>query len=252
MLRSVKQLIGYSLRASDGSLGPVEDFFFDDRSWTVRYIVAGTGGWFKGRRVLIAPQAISLINDEARRLPVTLSRQQVQQSPGIDTAVTVARQQEEALTRCYDWPVYWMDGVILPDIEPGTEEPTGGQAITSSGGQATATEPLSHLRSICDVSRHRVRAAGGEIGHVDDFIVDSVDWRIRYLSVDTRKWLAGKKVLLACDWIREVSWADQEVTVDIDRERIRTSPKFDPARPLNREYETQLYRYWGRQAYWGD
>lgn len=252
MLRSVKQLIGYSLRATDGNLGPVEDLFFDDRSWTVRYIVAGTGGWFKGRRVLISPQTVSLIDDGRHHLLVTLSRRQVEQSPGIDTAVTVARQQEEALTRCYDWPVYWMDGVILPDVEPELEERAGGQAMTSSGGQATATEPLSHLRSICDVSRHRVRATGGEIGHVEDFIVNSDDWRIRYLSVDTRKWLAGKKVLLAYDWIRKVSWADQEVTVDIDRERIRTSPKFDPAKPLDREYEAQLYRYWGRPAYWSD
>ncbi len=242
----MKELLGYSLRASDGEIGSVQDLYFDDRAWTVRYIVADTGGWLTGRRVLISPLSVLRIDTRSQNLPVTLNRKQVEESPGIDAAVTVARQQEEALTRYYGWPTYWMDGITEPDaaIAAGAED------TEAAGGQALALAPPSHLRSIREISKYHIGATDGEIGHVADFIMNDEEWQIRYVVVDTRNWIPGKKVLVARDWIRKVSWAEQKVIVDINREQLRRSPPFDPAAPVNREYELQLYDYYGRPKYW--
>jgi uncharacterized protein YrrD len=246
VLRSVKELFGYSLRASDGGIGSVEDVYFDDRAWTVRYIVADTGGWLTGRRVLISPLSAGRIDARTQSMPLSLTRKQVEESPGIDAAVTVARQHEEALTRYYAWPAYWMDGISAPAAMGAAAEAD----TEASGGQARALAPPSHLRSVREISSYHIGATDGEIGHVHDFIFDDEGWQIRYVVVDTRSWLPGKKVLVARDWIRSVSWAEQRVLVDTNRERIRNSPPFDPAEPVNREYELQLYDYYGRPKYW--
>jgi hypothetical protein len=103
-----------------------------------------------------------------------------------------------------------------------------------------------HLQSARDVMGYRIAATDGEIGHVDDFIVDDETWALRYMVVDTRNWLPGRKVLVATEWIREVRWTDASAVVDLTREAVRSSPEFDPAAPINREVEVQLYDYYGR------
>jgi len=55
MLRSIKQLYGDKLGASDGEIGQVKDFYFDDQNWTVRYLVADTGSWLAGARCSSLP-----------------------------------------------------------------------------------------------------------------------------------------------------------------------------------------------------
>ncbi|MCC7496137.1 MAG: PRC-barrel domain-containing protein [Bryobacterales bacterium] len=250
MLRSAKELLGYTLRASDGQIGSVQDLYFDDRAWTIRYIMAGTGGGLFRRRVLISPLSTRPIDARERCLPVTLSRAQVRESPEIGTAVTVLRQQEEALAQYYGWPPYWMDGPAASRMTAAAA--SGGPAQASPGEPVAAVEPSSHLRMIGELLRYRVHSGGDEIGHVLDFIIDDQDWHIRYMALDTGKWLPRRKVLVARDWIRNVSWADQVVTVDVSRDQILRSPVYNSAEALNREYETRLYNYYGRPKYWRD
>ena len=97
---------------------------------------------------------------------------------------------------------------------------------------------------------YKIHAEEGQIGHVEDFIVHEDDWAIRYMVVDTRNWLPGRKVIIPPDWIKDISWMDSEVLVDVSKEVVKESPEFDPAAPVNREYETRLYDYYGRPKYW--
>jgi hypothetical protein len=108
----------------------------------------------------------------------------------------------------------------------------------------------SHLRSMREITGYAIQARDGEIGHVEDFIVDDATWAIRYMAVDTKNWWPGKKVLVAPHWITSVSWLDQSVAVDLTRESIKRSPEYDPSTLLNREYETRLYHHYGRKPYW--
>ena len=95
-----------------------------------------------------------------------------------------------------------------------------------------------------------IKTTDGEVGHVDDLIVDDETWGFRYMVVDTRNWLPGRKVLISVEWIESVSWLENEVQVDVASEAIKNSPEFDPSQPVNREYEMVLYDYYGRPKYW--
>jgi uncharacterized protein YrrD len=246
MLRSIKSVMDYDLLATDGKVGGVDDFLFDDRAWTVRYLVANTGGWLRGRLVLISPKSLRQPDWQSRLFPVDLTRQQIEESPSILSDAPLARQKELELARHYNWPVYWaIDGLggfgAAPIVAPLAGAQTGAQA---------ADEGNPHLRSVREVRGYRIHATDGDIGHVDDLIVDDEGWAIRYLVVDTRSWLPGGEVLLASDWIEEVSWEDAKVAVCHSREEIRNSPKYDPSAPVNREYEEVLHDYYGRPKYW--
>ena len=108
------------------------------------------------------------------------------------------------------------------------------------------------LRSVDEVIGYNIQATDGDIGHVEEFIVDDDTWIIRWFVVDTRNWLPGRKVLVAPDWVTRTSWGDRDVHVDVTRARIKDCPEYDPGLPINRRYEQQLYDYYGRPVYWED
>ncbi len=112
MLRSVKDLRGYAIRATDGTIGEVADLYFDDDDWAIRYLVVDTGGWLSGRKVLISPHAIGHPDWLDRVLPVSLTRAKIEHSPDVDTQKPVSRQHEAAHFGYYGYPYYW-DGAGL-------------------------------------------------------------------------------------------------------------------------------------------
>jgi uncharacterized protein YrrD len=247
MLRSLKELYGYALQATDGEIGTVEEFYFDDEKWAVRYLVANAGSWLTGRLVLISPLALGEPDWGSQRLPVKLTREQIRNSPDIDTAKPISRQHEIDYYQYYGWPYYWAGaetwGVSpLPLAAPPPPPPA-----EKASGQAPGD---THLRSSREVEGYHIQARDGEIGHAEDFIVDDETWRLRYLVVDTRNWWPGKKVLVAPEWISGISWEEALVRVDLTREAIKAGPEFDPGQPINREYEARLYDYYGRPVYW--
>jgi len=246
-MRSVKEIINYVIFAKDGEIGRCKDFLFDDQLWAVRYMVADTGKWLPGRKVLISP--ISLGNPEwhFHRFPVNLKKEQVKNSPPLDEDAPVSRQYEMKYFNHYYWPYYWTGGETwgaMPNPPP------------ASSRQAKIVEETdedlekSHLRSAKEVMGYHIRAKDGEIGHVEDYIVDDKTWILRYMVVDTRNWLPGRKVLVAPSWIESVSWKESSVEVNLTTAAVKESPEYDPAEPVNREYETRLYDYYGRPVYW--
>ena len=246
LLRSMKELLNYAFQATDGRIGAVDDFLFDDRDWVVRYLVANTSGWLRGRLVLISPASLETPNWQLHLVPVNLSRSQIENSPSILSDAPVSKQKEQELAEHYRWPMYWaVNGLggfgAAPVIVPFPE---------SGNGHSQGQEANPHLRTVREVRGYRLHAEDGDIGHVDDFIVDDSDWRMRYLVVDTRNWLPGRKVLLALDWVENVDWDDARVTVRLTKEQVKNSPEYDPSTPVNREYEEVLHDYYGRPRYW--
>jgi hypothetical protein len=251
MLRSLKELRGYTIHATDGNIGKAHDLYFDDEHWVLRYLVVDTGGWLSGRRVLISPVALGQPDWQAHWFPVLLTKTQVEHSPDIDTDRPVSRQQEHALHSYYRWPIYWAHS---PLVSAGTPLVMPPETLhpEKSEEEASGEEDQGdvHLRSIREVIGYNIHARDGEIGHVEDFIADDDTWVIRYLVVDTRKVLPGKKVLVSPQWIERVSWRASEVYMDLAQESIRNHPEYDPSEPVNRAYEERLYDYYGRPKYW--
>lgn len=252
MLRSVKHVFGYRLQAVDQqSIGKVHDFLFDDVHWTVRYLVADTRKWLPGRRVLISPLALGKPDWGTRELAVHLTPQQIEQSPPISADEPVSRQREQELVKYYGWPMYWGIGAGVVGGVPATA-----RAVAKAEDEAGLAEGREergdpHLRSVREVTNYAIAATDGEIGHVEDFIVDDQAWVMRYLVVDTRNWVPGsRKVLVAPGWIKEIDWRARRVTLVLAREEIRNSPEYQPGEPINRAYEVKLYDFYGRPVYW--
>ncbi len=241
-----KDLQGYKLHAVDGEIGKVQDLYFDDQNWIVRYFVIEIG-WILGKTTLISPLAVKMINEDDKLLHVNLTKEQVEKSPDVNSDLPVHRQQEIDLAKYYGWTGYWpsMSGVPVSDeyaIQTDVE-------VEKAKQEARKEKSDPHLRSMDEINGYAIHALDDEIGHVHTFMIDD-DWVVRYLVVDTRNWLPGKKVLVAPDWISAVDWLERKVHVDLEKAAIESAPQFEPAEPLTRNYEETLYEYYGRHGYW--
>lgn len=245
MLRSISEIIGYNISATDGEIGEAHDFLFDDQEWNVRHLVVDTGKWIPGRKVLIAPVALGEADWTKRRLPVSLDRETIEHSPSVDTDKSVSRQQEIELFRYFSWTPYWGAGLMGPYTQPAAV------AVPEEPG-AEVAKGDSHLRSVRHVKGYHISAADGEIGHIDDFILDDSVWVLRYAVVNTRNWLPGRQVLISPWWFKDIDWGAKKVATDLTQDEIRNGPKFDPTQSVNREQEERIYDYYGRPKYWGE
>ncbi|NNC89768.1 MAG: PRC-barrel domain-containing protein [Akkermansiaceae bacterium] len=252
MLRSALSFIGHRLSAQDGFIGHCSDFLFDDEAWVARYLVADTDEWFSSRRVLISPYALTDpdLGKASTEIPVNLTKQQIEDAPGLDTDAPVSRRHEAEMAKFYQQPFYW-EGRMLwgSTLFPTFKDPPTPEELAQHIENLDEID-ASHLRSVHDVIDYRIAASDGEIGHVEDFIFENATWAIRYLVVDTRNWLPGRKVLISPEWTRDIDWYEARVAVDMTRDEIKDSPRYDPLKPVNRDYENEMYDYYGRKVYY--
>lgn len=253
MLRRTEELLGMSIQLQDGKLGELHDLFFDDVRWVVRYLVAHAGESLGGRHLVISVDAVRAPDWQNHVLPVACTREQVEKSPDIDLNQPVSTEQLDRLHQYYGWPAYWSENTLVTSpvglypIAMPTHEMVD-QLETDVDVQAGS----AHFRSIEEVTGYYIQARDGEIGHVAGFLLDDETWSIRYLLVATRNWLPGRTVPLSPLWIHRISWAQKEVVVDLTRDEIRTSPEYDPSKPMDRDMEIRLFRHYTRNGYWSD
>jgi hypothetical protein len=245
LLIKAKTLKGYQLESLDGKIGKVEEFYFDDHHWAIRYLVADTGHWLPGRQVLISPYALGHVKEENKLITVSLTKKQIENSPSLNSDQPVSQQFETDYYGYYGWPMYW-GGPYMWGYYPYMERnPEKWQNFHKED------EVLDHhLRSSQQVSDYHIQATDGEIGHIVDFIIDDESWAIRYLIIDTRNWWPGKKVLLSPKWIERISWSESKVFVNLERETIMKSPEYKEDSQITRDYETGLHRHYNRKGYW--
>ena len=252
MLLSLNHFLLYKIEASNGHIGHLRDVYIDDEFWIIRYLVVDTGKWLPGRNVLLSPFSILEVDMMNKTISLNITKEQVENSPEIMEAKPVSRQKEIELVEYYGWPSYWAGAI--GDLSGAFAIPPTTLVQEEAKQVAGETKNDPHLRSCKEITNYIIQAIDGELGHVDDFIVDDQAWIIRYLIIDTRKWLhllpGGTKVLVAQQWIDKVDWADSKLYVDLTRDEVKKSPEFDPSAPVNREYETVLYDYYGRPKYW--
>ncbi|MBW8886121.1 MAG: PRC-barrel domain containing protein [Fibrobacteres bacterium] len=250
MLRSAKKMKEYSLGASDGRIGHIDEFYFDDSYWTMRYVVAQAGNWLTGRMVLLSPHLLGRPDEDAKSVPVNLTQEQIRACPSPESERPVNRQFEEAYYRHFGWPYYWA-GPYLWGPTPYPIPPAGPieQSLQANAQGSPQPSGDPHLRSTDDVTGYHLRARDGEIGHVEDFLYDDQDWSIRYLVAGTRNWRPGKMVLVPPAWIGAIHWEDRTVDVDAGRDDIRLAPAYDPGRPMTPEYAAELSNYFAEQMH---
>jgi hypothetical protein len=263
MLRNASVIKGYAIAASDGRLGTVSDFLFDDSSWLIRWVVVDTGKWLSGRKVLLPPSVLGHLDPKAQEFSVRLTMQEVKDSPDIDTDRTVSRQMETTVYDYYGWSPYWGTGFYMGGYGypsgagymnglgymggsvAGTSPPVGLKQHEEHDGDSRPHDGDLHLRSTEAVTGYHIHASDGEIGHVQDFLIEDADWSIHYLVVDTKNWWPGKKVLISPRSAREIEWTDRLVNLDVDRQRVKDSPLYDASTMVDRTYERRFHKYYG-------
>ena len=244
-LRRVRELTELTILGTDGEIGSVQEVYFDDRNWAIRYLVVKAGGWLVSREVLLAPAAVAEINDAHRTMMVALTKDQIRRAPPIEAAKPLSRDYEEAYFRHFQWAPYWEPGptewassVPYPEMPPLPIDTT-----------LPADAPKNpHLRSSREITGYDIQAMNGAIGHVEDLVVDDETWTVRYIEVDTRNWLPGKNVLLQMMRIDHISWVDRSVAVMLSRQAIESAPAYDPSKLITPSYEVQLFKHYGTQA----
>jgi sporulation protein YlmC with PRC-barrel domain len=226
MLRSTKELYGNKLGTADEEIGHVKDFYFDDRSWVIRYVIVDTGSWLAGRLVLLSPHAFGNLHQSGKILRVNLTRQQIENSPSIQLHQPVSRQYEEEYHRYYGWPCYWQgDGLWGMSGFPFLELPPQTSAVKSAAvaiAKAKSTE--AHLRSTQAVNGYHLQASNGILGHVCDFLVDPKNWAIDQLVIKTGHRFSGKEVQIPTSKVERISYDESAVIVDLTTEAVEQSP----------------------------
>ena len=253
MLVAISALTNYSVDATDGRVGTVKDFLFDDRDWRIRWMAVDARTWLTGRKVLVHPSAIKQADHERERLGVALTKAQVESSPNVHSDEPVSMQMESRLHDHYGWDPEWGSNYFAGGT---LAAPLGVPPLFSSAAihrsDRTTSEPDAgdpHLRSFAEVTGYHIHASDGEIGHVDDFLVDDASWDIRYFLVDTRNWWLGQHVLLAPYAVREITWPDQRIWLNVDRSQVKASPPWDPFKMIDEAYAQGLHRHYGWPGY---
>jgi sporulation protein YlmC with PRC-barrel domain len=258
MLRSLKNVFGYSIQAEDGEIGQVRNFYFDEKDWEIRYLIVETGPWILGRKVLIMPDVLGKPNWAEKNFPVNLTRSQIKDSPDIKTALPISRQQQIALHEYFRWPTYWNTETSLPTSTVSTTPIAGYMSAKETRQENKNREVMermmqqnSTLRSAKELIGYQVQGEDAELGFVDDIILNDETWQLIYLVLDTSSMLLkGKKTLLAISWIKWVTYKEQAVHIDLMLQNIEDSPPYDPQTPINRSYEEVLYDYHGKPYLW--
>jgi sporulation protein YlmC with PRC-barrel domain len=248
MKHSLKKLVGYSIETNDGKEGKIKDFLFDEDNWTIRYLEADFGSFFKDKRVILPIDAIIHPNWENNQIMLNISKEQIEFSPTPEDVPTITREYEQRLYEYYGYPMYWGTGYV-PPMPSGAYYPARPLNVPRNR-QLSEDAMDSSLRSFKDIEGYNIRAVDDTLGHVEDLIVDEADWQLVYLIVDTSNWLPwSKKVMLAIDWMEEISYVDREVRVNLDTDTIKDAPDYKSDKPIEMSYEHELSEYYkGKQV----
>jgi len=247
MLRSAYNLIGYKTETKTQALGKIEDLYFDEESWTIRFLVIGSIKWFSYKKILLSPEQITKEVKKAKKFIFgSLNRKEIKKAPDINTAKPVSREKEMGLLRYYRLPTYWQampEGNVPPLTPPPL--PHKDELLLNK-----KQRNKSHLRSLKKITKYRLKARNTLVGTVKDLIIDEKSMKARYLAIKTSVPLSGRSVLIAPDWIRDISWAESKMYTDIEPDKMENCPTYDPREGINRTYEQNLYDYYGRPRYW--
>jgi sporulation protein YlmC with PRC-barrel domain len=251
MLYRVSDLQGYTIHATNGDIGTLRTLYFDEEEWGVANFVIDTGKWITGKHVLVSPEVLGQPDMNRKHLSVNLTREEIQDCPEINTPETASGPYTGVVHTRSRRPVFWSSDPFVLD-----------SLAARPGGSPLPAQPPMHpapvteevrgpvLHSSRKIIGYNIQARDGGMGHVEDFLIDTDTWHIRYMVIDTKNWWPGKKVLVSPQWIQAIHWDDAYVTVDLTRDQIKTSPEYDPSKPIPRDYESRLHDHYGRPVYW--
>lgn len=258
MLRKLHSLKSFVVHGQDGKFGKVEDFYFDQNQFIVRYLVVNVGSWLKHNQTLISTQALDNIDFDGRTINVDLTKEQLKNSPSVKNNEPISKAKEKEMIDYFGWPHYWSEThssdseLIHADIKE-RKEMLNFKVLQEKEAKEKAAKKESNLRSVEELRNYKIHATDEKFGHLKDFFVESKSsWIIRYLLIDTREIMAGKTVLIAPDWIKSISWHTKEIFINKTKKEIEESPEYEEQSDnlIQQNYEEMLYDHYDEDKYW--
>ena len=237
VLRNTRDFECYRLLSADGELGRVEAFYFDNKSWLIRYLGVNIGKQPGQRCFLVSTVSIGEIDEQHQTLYIELTSRQVENSPRVNPRRALTRDDEVAYYNHLGWKPYW-------ESEPPLEN------LSASGEAAEFFLITSRSNQSNNIRGFEVSALDGGIGHVDDLIIDTRYWVIRYLCIDADDWIKKKYLLIYPAWINHVRWKTRQMSVGLKRKQLKAAPLFEPAQIIDPDYEARLFQHYQHPVYW--
>lgn len=245
MLRTLSSLYQYTLWTKDGELGKVNDVFFEDTAWDIRYLVVDLNRWLPGRRLLIPPSVSRRPQDDEGRIPIEMTRDSIRTAPPVTSDQPVSRQLEDQLHSFFGWQPYWSGepegGTVAPKAPEG-DEMIGDRQSDSVPGDAPRGNP--HLRSARDMVGYGVEALSGAVGVLSDLLIDDATWMVRYLVVDIGQSGSSHLVVIAVDSVETVDWSQLSLFLDMRKVSVERAPSFEEAPVIPEALEHRLERHY--------
>jgi len=197
-----RNLYGTSVDASDGRLGNIIDFLFDDQRWHVGHLVLNAGRWLRRRRVTLPYDTIVMKDWSDRHVFIEgLTRQQIRISPATETRVPISLHESLAEVTIMDWDTYLVNTTFTDHPWQISDDP--------------------HIHNTRDVVGYHVQGSDGPIGYVSDFVINDESWSVSDLVVNMRNWLPGRQILIPTAHIEEVRGANRSMRISLSRKSIR-------------------------------
>jgi hypothetical protein len=226
MAETFKKLHRSKLNAADGEIGRVNDFYFDDENWAVRYLVMDTGLWMSNRQILVSPYAVGPLGRGGKISRANVTRKKIEGCPSLALHKPVSRGYEEAYSEYYGWPCYWQGGSLwaedgIPAAPEISKRPSAKNAASDGSRPADVKSPLWSAQSVMG---YQIQARDEVIGHVVDFVIDEKSWAIRHLIINTGSRLRGNQVPVCRAQIDRIRRDESKVYINVSGEELQRTP----------------------------
>ncbi|QRR00830.1 PRC-barrel domain-containing protein [Dyadobacter sandarakinus] len=230
MERSFKSLTHYGLGAIDGEIGKICDVYVDGATWHICYWIVDTGTLLDQRKVMIAAHSVLGIECRNKTFETSLSRNQIKDSPVIDTNKAESNQQEIISDHFRN---YWFlpikHGVLL--------DKEANRGISNI-----------NLRSLEVLLSCKIYGTDSYLGRVIDYILDTKYWKIDYLIIEIGGLFRSQKVLIPIKLINTINWTVLVININMAKKEFGQLQCYDPQGRVNILSDGSFLDYHGRPA----
>lgn len=243
MLASLTELRSYYVQGKGGEIGRIEDLCFREDDWIVRYVVVDMEDL--GREALLLSAYLGPFHRDTHTVSADIRREQVQNTPAFDRAQPLTKREEQELHELYGWPGYWweQEHQITP-LDDLWGDPLEEPQIPEEREQEEEGPQRQFVSDLLDV--YGIQSDDGEVGILQDVIVEDENWAISYLVVNVQP--AGHRVLLAADYIQAVDLGARRIYLAVTKDAIVNSPVVSSEQPITPELEQSLREYYDQYS----
>ncbi|ASJ70893.1 PRC-barrel domain-containing protein [Granulosicoccus antarcticus] len=231
------------------TLGNIHDIYFDDDTWAIKWFVVETGHWYSSNKILLDSKYFTQVSPATRTFHVSISKADIENAPSVDEHHPVGEQRKsELLYTSFGqdtlfFPGY--SGVLMPQTLIERSAVLAEQEMDKQEADVSDADYADrHLRSASEILGYTVSAINGELGPVTDLVINTDQWNITLLALDTSKWLPDRTVVITPESIERISWEESKLFVTMSKQTIEKSPQLCDLKAIKTSYVSTLSDYY--------